>query len=531
MTKDESAIRNPQSAIIWWLLAILAGFVYFFGLTIPFVGPDEARYAQVAREMLERGDWITPTLGGFNWFEKPPLLYWLEIVSFKAFGINEFAARLGPALFGLGTVVSLWILGKSLATENTENTDRLYSSHSVSSVISVADSFANWLALIAASTLGIIVFSHGASFDIIITFPITAALVSFFIFDQSEDTSFKKKYLPLILFYVFIGIALLAKGLIGIIFPFAIVGFFYFLSRRRPSRIFVISLFWGTLLAITIASIWSLPMYLRHGHEFIDEFFIEHHFERFTSNKYQHPQPFYFYLWVLPLMTLPWLPFFLGSIWNFSFQHKATENTESTEDSQNEYTRSPDHTFSHSHLLTFSAAWLLVPLFFFSFSGSKLPGYILPAVPAAVIFTAVFIFERGEKWRKAPILIAASTFGFVILLLIFAVPRYAESDSVKTLIQAANGRGYDSNRVLTLHTISHNAEFYAAGRLARDSEGKQLRLSGIGEVLTEIPAENHRTVLVLIPLEYLSQMTDSEKLKTEVIKNNGELAIAAVSLK
>src|SRR5436189_2014860 len=203
MTKYESAIHISRRPVFWWLLAILAVFVYFFGLNIPLVGPDEPRYAQVAREMLDRGDWITPTLGGFNWFEKPPLLYWLEILSYRAFGISEFAARLGPAIFGLGTVAGLWVLGRSI--------DRS------------TKAFANWLALIAASTLSIIVFSHGASFDIIVTFPITAALVSFFIFDRSEGVQFTKRYLPSVLFYVFIGVALLAKGLIGIIFPFAIV--------------------------------------------------------------------------------------------------------------------------------------------------------------------------------------------------------------------------------------------------------------------------------------------------------------------
>ncbi len=493
----------------------LAVFVYFFGLNIPFVGPDEPRYAQVAREMLDREDWITPTLGGYNWFEKPPLLYWLEMISYKVFGVSEFAARFGPALFGLGTIVSLWILGKFFE-RSTNNDQRSW------------NGFANWLALFAASTLGIMVFSHGASFDIIITFPITAALVSFFIFDQSVETSSKKKYLPLILFYIFTGVALLAKGLIGILFPFVIVGLFYLLSRRMPRRAFVISLIWGTFLAVVIASVWYLPMYQQHGYHFINEFFIQHHFQRFTSNKYLHPQPFYFFLWVLPLMTLPWLPFFLASIWNFV---KGLRNHIVTTDKNKKSLYLP---FSSSPLLLLSASWLLVPLVFFSFSGSKLPGYILPAIPAAVIFTAVFVFiqvQKNNKWRITIMLTAASTFGAVTLLMIFAVPRYAESDSVKTLIQAANERGYQLNRVLTLHTISNNAEFYAAGRLLRDTDGKQRYLSGIGEVIDEIAVEKGRAVLVLIPLEYLSQITDNGKLKAEIIKDNGELAIAAVSSK
>ena len=102
--------RNPYI----WIFAILIVAVYFFGLTIPLVGPDEPRYAQVAREMWQAGDWVTPTLGGFHWFEKPALLYWLQISSYNIFGVGEFAARFGSALFGLGTIASLWLLGRSI---------------------------------------------------------------------------------------------------------------------------------------------------------------------------------------------------------------------------------------------------------------------------------------------------------------------------------------------------------------------------------------------------------------------------------
>src|SRR5687767_6151903 len=120
ITKTEPNHPARLAAPVWVALGALGLFFYFFGLTMPLVGPDEPRYAQVAREMFERGDWITPTLGGFYWFEKPALLYWLQIASYKAFGVTEFAARLGPALFGLGAVVSLWVLGRKVATEDTE---------------------------------------------------------------------------------------------------------------------------------------------------------------------------------------------------------------------------------------------------------------------------------------------------------------------------------------------------------------------------------------------------------------------------
>ena len=111
-TTEQNTIRTPRW--FWLVFFALTVFVYFFGLTLPLLGPDEPRYAEVGREMFLRNDWITPTLGGFNWFEKPALLYWLEIVSYHIFGVNEFAARVGPALCGLGTIISVWLLCPSL---------------------------------------------------------------------------------------------------------------------------------------------------------------------------------------------------------------------------------------------------------------------------------------------------------------------------------------------------------------------------------------------------------------------------------
>ena len=514
ITKPKASSNVVVPNYVWLLLAALALFVYFFGLTIPLVGPDEPRYAQVAREMFNRSDWITPTLGEFTWFEKPALLYWLEMASFKIFGVNEFAARFGPALFGLGTIVSLWLLGKFVAKKATNNQQP------------TTNGFPNWLALITASTLGILVLSHGASFDIIITFPMTAALVGFFIFDQTKDRSFRSYILPLLSFYFFIGVSVLAKGLIGIIFPFSIVAFYHVLSWKLPSKAFVLSLFWGTAIAVAVASIWYVPVYLRNGWPFIDEFFIQHHFQRFLSNKYLHPQPFYFFLWVLPLMTLPWLPMFFAATWNLTkerFHHRAAEITETTSDLH----------FSSSPLLLFSLSWLAVPLVFFSISGSKLPGYILPSVPAAIIITGVYVFrlvEKSRKWMVAGIATAVTVFVITIALMMTIVPRFADSDSVKGLISAANERGYSTERVFNLHTISHSSEFYAAGRLLRDSDGKLKKLYGTSEVVAEMQRSNVKTALVIVPVEYQNQLTESNLLRSEVLRDNGELAIVAVKI-
>ncbi|MFN6964227.1 MAG: ArnT family glycosyltransferase [Pyrinomonadaceae bacterium] len=503
MTKQQSENRNSQSAIVWLVLAALTVFTYFFGLSIPLVGPDEPRYAQVAREMFERGDWVTPTLGGHTWFEKPALLYWLEIASYHVFGVNEFAARFGSALFGLCTVICLWLIGRRVAGSGRDG---------------VAP-FSNWLALAAATSIGMIVFSRGASFDIILTFPITAALTAFFYFDRGgKMPGTHGSTLPLALFYFFTGVAVIAKGLVGIVFPYAIVAFYFVLGRRMPSRRLILSFVWGTLLAAAVAGIWYVPVYLANGWSFVDEFIIQHHFQRYLTNKYFHPQPFYFFLWVLPLMTIPWLPFFFVGAWragkalfNCLMRRGAAARPEP--------------------LLTFAAAWLLVPLVFFSFSGSKLPGYIMPAVPPAII-VAAFAIERfvGSSLRRAAMVqgAAAATLVTVVALLIFVVPLFADGDSVKRMIAEADARGYRDSRVVCMHHLVHNAEFYAAGRMVRNEDGDLAKLLGPGEVLRETRRGQGRTVLVLVPKEYERTLTGAPYLTAEKIAENSETSLVAV---
>ncbi|MEP6705197.1 MAG: hypothetical protein ABJB34_10375, partial [Acidobacteriota bacterium] len=384
--------------------------------------------------------------------------------------------------------------------------------------------FAHWLGLVAASTISIIAFSHGASFDIILTFPITAAMVSFFIYDLEKRPTW------LLSFYFFIGLALLAKGLVGIVFPFAIVGFYHLLCWKFPNRALILSLFWGTLLATVVASTWYVPMYLRHGWEFIDQFFIQHHFQRYTSNKYLHPQPFYFFFWVLPLMTVPWLPFFISSLWSFGKDVLFRLGAIQTENDL----RDPNSDLVPASLRLFAFAWLAIPVVFFSFSGSKLPGYILPAVPGAIILAAdrVYLFARQSAQRRYCVqAIAAVTFAIVLVAIIAFVPSFAESDSVKGLFAESHRRGLDDLPVMTMHRVSHNAEFYATGPLGRDSEGKQNRLTGPKEVLGEMRALGSTRALVLIPPEYLFHLTQSDLVRTEVLQSNEEWALTLVTEK
>ncbi len=487
---------RPLSKYIWLSLGFLTPAAYLCGLWLPLVGPDEPRYAQVAREMFDRGDWITPTLGGYHWFEKPALLYWLEIISYNLFGVNEFAARIGPALFGLGTIAAIWLLGRSI--ERCSDRDTTYE-------------LSNWMALIAASTIGIIGFAHGASFDIIITFPLTAAMVSFFVYDRSRSTA------ALTAFYVFVGVSLLAKGLIGIVFPYAIVFVYYAVSRRWPSRSFVFSWFWGTALTAAIAALWYVPVYLANGWPFIDEFFIQHHFQRFLSNKYQHPQPFYFFLWVLPLMTMPWFPFAVARLVTRS------KDLRSTPASKTDPNRS---------LLIYAVVWLAVPLVFFSLSGSKLPGYVLPAVPPAAVIAGMFVSEIATRriWRTTCLAIGSATIVAAIIFTLTVVPQFAREESVRPLVEAANSRSLSSGPIFAVHCIPQGLEFYAPGRVLRGPDGVQKKLYSGPELKAEMERAGVQQALVIVPAVYPDDITVHKFFRTELLATNGELAIYSVEL-
>lgn len=495
--------RVDSSPPRWAVLAIalLSLPAFLLGLTVPFIGPDEPRYAEVGREMWQSGDWITPTLGGYHWFEKPPLLYWLEASSYSVFGVNEFAARLGPALCGLATVLCLWLLAR-YALDPAEKY------------------LANWFAVIAASTLGLITFSHAATTDVVVTLPLTVAMSAFFVFDRRLSRGKTGLSLggPLAIMYGAAGAALLAKGLIGIIFPPVILAAYYLVSKGWPPAKLLLSAIWGIPLTLGVAAIWYLPMYERYGDEFINEFIIRQHFERFVTNVFQHPQRWYFYLYVLPLMTLPWLPLFLTGSWRaVRLRLSNKPKLDST-----------------SALLYFACCWLLVPLVFFSASTSKLPGYVLPALPPAILISAIAVQDLAMKhriWVWITTSLAGATLVIVSVLLVTAFPERARQRSVKPLIAAANDRDLGSARVLFLHSYNFGAEFYARGRFDRDPLGRQVRLFGVEEVKSEIKSLGDHTALVIVPKEYASTLGDRMDLDAVMLAENSSDAIYAVTLK
>jgi len=477
---------------VYTLLFIIVIAFYLYGLgQLPLVGPDEPRYAQVAREMLNNRDLITPTLGGHTWFEKPALLYWMIAGSFKVFGVSEWSARLGPALCGVLTILAVWFVARE-----------------------VDWSFSFWSLIVTASCLGLIVFSRAASFDVVVTMTATWSL-AFFLLHELPTT--KRKRLLLAGFYSFVGLSLLAKGLVGIVIPFGVVAFYYLLkifSRKdakaqrsflgafaplRENYSVLSSLIWGIPLALAVSAIWYGPVIARHGWSFIDEFFVQHHFARFVSNKYHHPQPIWFYPVIILMLALPWTVHLITALakvrsWNW---------------------RGDD---SVSVVRLFSLAWLLLPIVFFSFSGSKLPGYIVPAVPAAALLVSDRLTAvRNSKW---PLLIAGVTAASVLIVLHFAAAPYANRESVRDLLALADARGYANAPVLAQRSDDRSAEFYAHGRVIYNANGEPVTFD---EVLVDQARAWGGRFVVFLPVEHAENLRRANGI--EIIGNNGKTAV------
>jgi 4-amino-4-deoxy-L-arabinose transferase-like glycosyltransferase len=459
---------------VYILLFIIVIAFYLYGLgQLPLLGPDEPRYAQVAREMFLNRDLITPTLGGHTWFEKPALLYWLIAASFKVFGVSEWSARLGPAICGVLTILALWCVGREV--------DR---------------SLGFWSLVVTASCLGLIVFSRAASFDVVVTMTTTWSL-AFFLLNELPMT--KRKRLLLVGFYSFVGLSLLAKGLVGIVIPFGVVAFYYLLRRQWPQTSVLISLIWGIPLALAVAALWYGPVIARHGWGFIDEFFVQHHFARYVSNKYHHPQPIWFYPLIILMLALPWTIHLIAALakvrsWNW---------------------RGDD---SLSVLRVFSLAWLLFPIVFFSFSGSKLPGYILPAVPAAALLVSDRLTAVSNS--KSPLLTAGTTAALVLIVLHFAAAPYANRESVRDLLALADARGYANARVLAQRSDDRSAEFYAHGRVIYGANGEPVTFD---EVLVDQARAWGGKFVVFLPVEHAENLRGANGI--EIIGDNGKTAV------
>lgn len=363
-----------------WLVLILTTLYacYFSHLgAIGLVGPDEPRYAWVARAMAESGDWITPRLYGKAWFEKPVLYYWSAALTFKFFGVSEAAARLPSALCALlATLTLAWLAWRIYGAET-----------------------ARWLLVLLPTTVAMTGFSHAASPDMpfsgMLTMAMVAAAVLLHLVPPGKQNALWSLLWP-ILFGLFLGLAVLAKGPAALILCGGAVFFWALFAKGRSNAY--------RLLhpgAITAFCVTALPWYVlcaRRNPGFLRVFIIEHNFQRYLTPEFRHVQPFWFYVPVLSAALLPWTLGFLACFLP----------TQRTADGF------PQRSEADLLLLSFG----LFPLLFFSVSQSKLPGYILPAVGPLVLFFSArfttFLQNRSAQKRLMPILCALTLMGIAV---------------------------------------------------------------------------------------------------------------------
>src|SRR5712664_1779165 len=364
---DNSAKNNLAARIGWAILILATLYICYFSHlgAIGFVGPDEPRYAWIARDMAETGDWVTPRLYGMPWFEKPVLYYWGAALCFKLFGVSEAAARLPSAISALLATLALAWLAL-----------RLYGAET-----------ARWLLLLLPTTVGMIGFSHAASTDMPFSGMLTIAMVCAAVvlgLTQNENTPIlpRTPWLALILFGFFLGLAVLAKGPAAIILCGGAI-FVWALFTKRWRDAF--RLFHPAALASFCLT--ALPWYIlcaRRNPDFFRIFIIEHNFKRYLTPEFQHIQPFWYYVPVVLIAFLPWTGIFLWSL------VKGIANLWRTQ-------------------CAAESTWLLICwagfcLLFFSVSRSKLPGYVLPAFPAIGLLIARDLSDllqrglNGVRW-------------------------------------------------------------------------------------------------------------------------------------
>lgn len=344
----------------WWsdiiLLTLLLGLFYFFLLgSRPLFVPDEGRYAEIAREMVTSGNFITPYLNDIKYFEKPVLFYWLTAAAIKAFGVNIWAVRIPSALLGLFGCLFTYITIR-----------KLY------------DRVSGLLAAFILSTSALyFVMSHMVSLDLPVTIFISSTLYAFLLGVQEPKGTSRRLWLWCAA--VFAGLAVLTKGLIGIVFPGMIIVSWIALTGQWAllGQLYLPS-------CILIFFLVAAPWHLLVGHrnpEFFYFYFIEQQFLRYTQKDIGHYQPVWFFIPAFIAGFFPWIVFLPQTIAN-AIKNKLGSNN------------------PKKYLELFFLLWFGLIFLFFSFSKSKLIPYILPTFPPVAILTARYFVSSWENHKR-----------------------------------------------------------------------------------------------------------------------------------
>ncbi len=356
------------------LLAVLFAFSWFCNIGYrKLVKADEGRYAEIPREMVASGDWLTPRLNGFKYFEKPALQYWATAAAFTLFGQQDWAARLWTALTGfLGILMAFYAANRICGPPDGRPDYR--EEH---------DSSAGLLAALVLGSMGIYVFSgHFLTLDMGVAFFMSAAVFAVAL-AQRDDASATERRGFMLAGWAAMALAVLSKGLIGFVLPVAAVGAYILLHRdwRLLARLHLLS---GLAVFFAIAAPWFVAVSLAND-EFVQFFFVQEHFQRFLTKGHGRYQPAWYFIPILAMGATPWLVSLAAGYW------KA-------------WRAQPSRRFQPARFL---AIWCAVVFLFFSASSSKLGSYILPLFPAAAVLAGMHLRNASRPLLVAQALLAA----------------------------------------------------------------------------------------------------------------------------
>jgi len=331
--------KSWSTLIALWLVLLLLAALR------PLAVPDEGRYGEISRWMLQSGDWLTPRLNGIPFFHKPPLLHWLEAMSLAAFGINELALRLVPALHGGLMLVALYLAGRAIGGE----------------------ALARRALLMLGSSLGFLIGGQYVNHDMLVASWIALAIWCFgFAFMAGGRPSAWWARLG----FVACALGMLSKGLIGVALPGMVILLWLIWTRQLKK---IIHLPWLTGLALfaAIALPWFAMAWQKYP-QVLDYMFVNQQFTRYTASTYNNPQPWWFYLASLLLLLFPWVFF----VFRVGRRHGSALPATAAPPVAREW-------------LALSWIWVVSIVAFFSIPHSKLIGYVLPVLPALTLLAAV----------------------------------------------------------------------------------------------------------------------------------------------
>jgi 4-amino-4-deoxy-L-arabinose transferase-like glycosyltransferase len=357
-------MHQPRSYYIPVLFIVILLISFFRLGAFTLFDVDEAVFSEATKEMVQSGNWLTPTYNGVNRYDKPIFFYWLMALSYKGFGINEFGARFPSAVAGCLLCVIVYFFMR-----RTVDSQRAF--YAVMSLV---------------LSVYFVAYSHAAVTDMTLSLFITLSVLSFYLSLERDP----RTNLFLYCFYIFSSLAFLTKGLIGIVFPFGIVMLYMFITEKLSGIKRVLSPT-GAVLFLIVSAPWYVAQFSVNGQEFIDQFFIKHHFRRYTGVISGHEGPFYFYIPALLIGLMPWVTFLPAGILNVIKKYRGILLSGGVVEGPASRHHSPE---------LLAMIWFSFIVLFFSFSTTKLPNYILPAVPAAAILIASGMSSLSPGWTR-----------------------------------------------------------------------------------------------------------------------------------